>query len=157
MQTLRLNKQYSYFDKGYTNLFLTNAMIDEIKCTFSTMFFYQKTLKDGDMKVTWMQYEALLVQRLNPIKCINSSFSEVLRSLIVLDLETFTLINATKECICLRFLHLTTMIHYIFSYLKNYERWYMFQCKSLMEIAGEIWYNLFGGFFHVNYIFEQNI
>ena len=42
---LRLNKQYSYFDKGYTNLFLTNAMIDEIKCTFSTMFFLSKDSK----------------------------------------------------------------------------------------------------------------
>ena len=49
---LRLNKQYFYFDKGYTNLFLTKAMIDEIKCTFALCFFYQKTLKDGDMKVT---------------------------------------------------------------------------------------------------------
>ena len=69
-----------------------------------------------------MQYEGLLVQRPNRIKCINSNFSEVLTSLIVLDLESLTLINATKECICLRFLHLTTMIRYIFIYLEKYER-----------------------------------
>ena len=67
------------------------------------LFFYQKTLKDGDMKVTWMQYKCLLVQRLDRIKCINSNFSEVLSSLIVLDLESLALINAAKEWICLRF------------------------------------------------------
>ena len=70
-----------------------------------------------------MQYEGLLVQRLNRMKCINSNFSEVLSSLIVLDLETLAIINTTKECICLRFLHLTTMIRYIFSYLKHYEKY----------------------------------
>ena len=96
--------------------------------------FYQKTLKDGDMKVTWMQYEGLLVQRLNRIKCINSNFSEVLSSLIVLGLETLAIINTTKECICLRFLHLTTIIRYIFSHHKHYEKWYMFQFERIVRV-----------------------
>ena len=36
------NKQYFYFDKGYKNLFLTKAMIDEIKCTFALCFFIKR-------------------------------------------------------------------------------------------------------------------
>ena len=123
---VQVNKQYFYFDKGLHTYLWQMQWLMRLNA-HSHYVFYQKTLKDGDMKVTWMQYEGLLVQRLNRIKCINSNFSEVLSSLIVLGLETLAIINTTKECICLRFLHLTTIIRYIFSHHKHYEKWYMFQ------------------------------
>ena len=58
-----------------------------------TMFFDQKKQKDGKV-LTRMQYESSLLQLLESHQCIYRNSSEVLSSLIVLDLEgLITLIN----------------------------------------------------------------
>ena len=58
-----------------------------------TMFFDQKKQKDGKV-LTRMDYGSSLLQRLESHQCIYRNSSEVLSSLIVLDLEgLITLIN----------------------------------------------------------------